>query len=71
MKLTIKQLSFLKNYIKEENGLKGVYSSVNNLWYNDYFNCWNFEFQAVDFKDNKYNDLMRFTTDELNEIINK
>lgn len=71
MKLTIKQFNNLKKFIKQENNLKTVYSSVKLLTFNSYYNNYMFEFQAVDFKGNIYNDIIRFETKELSEIINK
>lgn len=69
MKLTIKQLNNLKKFIKNENDLKKIYSSVTNLNWNDYYKCFDFEFLAIDKKNNKFNDLIRFETEELIEII--
>lgn len=69
MKLTIKQLNKIKKFIKEENNLKAVYSSVKLLTFSDYYNNYVLEFQALDFQGNVYDDLMRFEKDELIEII--
>ena len=71
MKLTIKQLNNIKQFIKESEQLKAVYSSCRSLWFSDYYNCWNFEYTAETSDGIKYSDLVRFSEEELNELINE
>ena len=70
MKLTKKQLNQIKKFIKDNNQLQAVYLNSSNIWFSDYYNCWNFEYTAVNFNGIKYSDLMRFGAEELNQLIN-
>lgn len=70
MKLTRKQLNKIKQFIKNKEQLQAVYASSKGLWYSNYYDCWNFEYTAVTQSDIKYSDLMRFSAEEFNILIN-
>lgn len=70
MKLTKEQLNKIKKFIQNSENLKAVYGNSSDLWFSDYYNCWNFEYTAETENGIEFTDLMRFSVEELDQLLN-